>query len=82
MMPSPIKPKEYGYKVDWGQICSMPVNLSLVLVCKLIFADNTDSLAYNHQDAQEILIRCSKYAKVFELKINLKKMEVMYQPPP
>ena len=51
-----------------------------ILVCALIFADNTAFGAHSHQDTQEIITIFSKSAKVFGLKINLKKTWVMFQP--
>ena len=47
-----------------------------------MFTDNTVFVGHNHQDAQKIITHFLKSAKVFGLKINLKKTEVMYQPPP
>ena len=45
-----------------------------------MFADDTTSMTHNHQDRQNTTNRFSKSVKVFGLKINLKKAEVMYQP--
>jgi len=45
-----------------------------VLVRELMFTDDTAFVAHSHQNAQA--------AKSFELKINIKKTEVVYQPSP
>ena len=58
------------------------MNMGVYLERELMFADNTDFVARNHQDAQEIITRFSKSAKANGLKINLKKSEVMNQPSP
>ena len=52
------------------------------LVRELMFADDTAFVAHDHADAQEIISRFAQSAKQFGLKINIKKTEVMYQPPP
>ena len=58
----------------------MPVNLCLQKM--LLFADDTVFMTHNHQHAQEMITRFSKSAKVFVLKINLKKTEIMCRLPP
>jgi len=47
-----------------------------------MFADDTAFVAHYHQQAQEIITRFAKSARDFELKINITKTEMMYQPPP
>ena len=46
-----------------------------------MFSDDTAFMAHNHQDAQEIITHFWKSVQAFELKINHKKTEVIYQPP-
>ena len=74
-----ISPKEYGSKANLFNANQFKFTRSTknVLVCKLIFTDDTAFVAHNHQDAQKIIIHFLKCAKVFRLKINLKKNEVM-----
>ena len=49
-----------------------------ILVGELFLADDVAFVAHNHHDALEIIIDFSRSKKTFELKINLKKLEVMY----
>ena len=53
-----------------------------VLVREMMFADDTAFIAHSFEDAQEIVTRFSNSAKLFGLKINIKKTEMMYQPVP
>lgn len=53
-----------------------------VLVRELMFADDTAFIAHTHSDAQEIISLFATSAHQFGLKVNIKKTEVMYQPPP
>ena len=47
-----------------------------------MFADDTAFVAHNHADAQIIVSRFAQSAQQFGLKINIKKTDEMYQPPP
>ena len=61
----------------------MAVNLTLARKTRNVqLRENSTFESYNHYNAQEIITRFSKSAKAFGLKINLKKNEVMYPPPP
>ena len=46
------------------------------------FTDVTAFVTYTHQDTQEITTLFAEVAKAFELKININKTEVVYQPAP
>ena len=52
------------------------------IVRELMFADDIAFVAHSHADAQDIITRFADSARIFGLKINIKKTEVMYQPPP
>ena len=52
------------------------------VVRELMFADDIAFVAHSHADAQDIITRFADSARIFGLKINIKKTEVMYQPPP
>ena len=47
-----------------------------------MFADDIAFVSHSPEDAQDIITRFSRSAKAFGLKINIKKTEVIYQPPP
>ena len=54
-----------------------------VLIRELMFADDTAFVAHYHLEAQEIITRFARSdKKIFGLKINITKTEMMYQPPP
>ena len=46
-----------------------------------MFADNSAFREHNYQDALKIITCFLKSAKAFKLKINLKKTNIVYQPP-
>ena len=52
------------------------------LITELLFADDCALLAHTERALQHIGNRFSDAAKNFSLTINLKKTEVLYQPPP
>ena len=50
-----------------------------VMVHKLMFTDEATFVADNHQNEQEIITRFSKSTKIFGLKLNLNKIEIIYR---
>ncbi|KAK3526521.1 hypothetical protein QTP70_030682 [Hemibagrus guttatus] len=53
---------------------------TLVLIRELLFADDSALLAHSPQEIQRIINAFSDASKKFDLKINIKKTEVLYQP--
>ena len=53
-----------------------------ILVRELMFADDRAFVAHSIEDMQEIVTRFATASKAFGLKVNIKKMEMMFQPPP
>ena len=43
-----------------------------ILVCKLMFADDTAFVAHSHEDMQEIVTHFTGAAKAFGLQVNIK----------
>ena len=47
---------------------------------ELLFADDSALVAYSAEEMQKIVDAFSDASKKFDLKINIKKTEVLYQP--
>ena len=48
---------------------------------ELMFAGDTAFIAHSHEDMQEIVTHFASAAKAFGLQVNIKRMEMMFQPP-
>ena len=53
-----------------------------VLVRELMFSDDTAFFAHFLEDMQEIVTRFARASKALRLQVNIKKTEMMIQPPP
>jgi len=74
----------YPFKAGLKQICLKSTSASLHyrrgLVPELMFADDTVFVVSNHSYSQDIVNRFARSAQAFGLKLNIRKVKMLYQP--